>query len=297
MKEKEILLSETTETDGNKQSFVQDSVKKLKRKLNVKNSKLKRSKTEASKIIAELDWAYKEFRRKQEELIMKERLSTVSGLAAGVAHEIRNSINFIGISVQHLHDKFPPGDEKRQFTEAIMDKIKRLNNVALDLIQFAQPHKPNFQKIDLHTIIDRVLSLVKFKCDVQKIEVVKKYEKNLTAMMVDKELIEQAFLNLIDNALWAMPRGGKLTISSRPLKQKNLVIVEITDTGYGISKSDCLRVFDPFFTRKENGMGFGLPIAHRIIEEHKGSIRVSSQLRKGTTFKITLPVSQSINKE
>ena len=297
MRKKEILLYDPAETDGNKQSFGQDSVKKLKKKLNVKNSNLKRLKTEASRIIAELDWAYKEFRRKQEEMIMKERSSAAGGLAAGIAHEIRNSISFIGMSVQHLHDKFPPGDEKRQFTEVIMDKIKRLNNVALDLIQFAQPHKPNFKKIDLHTIIDRVLSLVKFKCDVQKIEVVKKYEKNLTVMMVDREFIEQVFLNLIDNALWAMPRGGKLIISSRLLKQKNSMIIEITDTGYGISKSDCLRVFDPFFTRKENSTGFGLPIAHRIIEEHKGSIRVSSQLKKGTTFKITLPVSQNINKE
>lgn len=297
MKENKILLANPAEIDGNKQSFEHDSAKKLKRKLNIRNRKLKNLKTKTSKIITELDWAYKEFRRKQEELIMKERLNTASGLALGVAHEIKNSINFIGISVQHLHDKFSPGDEKRQFTEVIMDKIKRLNNVALDLIQFAQPHKPNFQKIDLHTIIDRVLSLVKFKCDIQKIEVVKKYEKNLTEMMVDKELIGQAFLNLIDNALWAMPRGGKLIISSRLLKQKNLMIVEITDTGYGISKLDCLRVFDPFFTRKENGMGFGLSIAYRIIEEHKGSISVRSQLKKGTTFKITLPVSQSINKE
>jgi signal transduction histidine kinase len=272
VKENKILLANPAEIEGNKQNFEHDSAKKLKRKLNIRNRKLKNLKTKTSKIITELDWAYKEFRRKQEELIMKERLSTASGLALGVAHEIKNSINFIGISVQHLHDKFPSGDEKRQFTEAIMDKIKRLNNVALDLIQFAQPHKPNFQKIDLHTIIDRVLSLVKFKCDIQKIEVAKKYEKNLIEMMVDKELIEQAFLNLIDNALWAMPRGGKLIISSRLLKQKNLMIVEITDTGFGLS------------------------IAYRIIEEHKGSISVRSQLKKGTTFKITLPVSQSINK-
>jgi signal transduction histidine kinase len=292
----ELMIPETLQEEKEKQSLQIDSIKKLKRKLCVKDNKLKSFKKETSKLIAELDWAYKEFRRAQEELIMKEKLSAAGGLASGIAHEIRNSINFIGMSVQHLHSKFPPGDERREFTAAIMDKIKRLNDVASDLIQFAQPHKPNFQKIEIHTIIERMLRLVKFKCSVQKVKVVKQYEQTIPEVMIDKELMEQVFLNLIDNALWAMSKGGKLIITTALAERKNYIEIEMTDTGCGVSKSDCSHVFDPFFTLKENGTGLGLPIVHRIIEEHKGSIRLKSQLKKGMTIRIRLPISQNIGK-
>lgn len=293
MREGEAIICKTSGMESGKHPPVRDSISKLKRELCVRDNKLKKFKKETGKLMAELDWAYKEFRRTQEELFMKKKFDTAARLAAGIAHEIRNSIHFIGMSVQHLHHKFPPGDEKREFTGAIMKKIKRLNNVASDLIQFAQPHKPSFQRIDIHTIIDRVLNLVKFKCTVQKVEVYKKYDSTLPEVIIDKELIEQVFINLVDNALWAMPKGGKLTVFTRLLKAKNIIVVEMTDTGCGVSKSDCPCVFDPFFTLREDGLGLGLSIALRIIEEHKGSISMKSQLKRGTTFRIRIPVSQS----
>jgi signal transduction histidine kinase len=297
MREEEISLSEDAHAESEESGLGADSVKKLRRKLSVKESKLKRFKKETSKLIAELDWAYKELRRTQEELIVKEKLSAAGGLAAGIAHEIRNSINFIGMSIQHLHNKFPPGDDKREFTEAIMDRTKKLNRLASDLIQFARPHKPSFQKIDIHKVIDRVLNLVKFKCTIQKVEVVREYTQGLPDVMVDKELMEQVLLNLIDNALWAMSRGGKIIIATGFSNKKNFIKIEISDTGEGISKSDLACVFDPFFTLKENGTGLGLSIAHRIIEEHKGSISLKSQQKKGTTIRVILPLTQSPKKE
>jgi len=268
-----------------------ESIEKLKKKLHEKDRKLKELKKETRCFINELDSAYKELRKTQEELIMKEKLNVAGGLATGIAHEIRSSLNVIGMSVQHLQNKFNPGDERREFTEAVLGKVEKLNRVSSDLMQLARPHEPNFQKSDIYEILDRVLSLVKFKCVVQKVKVKKRYVQHLPPVMIDRELIEQVFLNLIDNALWATSEGGDLIISTSISDRKNMIEVKISDTGLGISPSDCSCIFDPFFTRKENGSGLGLSIVHRIIEEHKGFITVESELKKGTIFLIKLPIS------
>ena len=214
------------------------------------------------------------------------------GLAAGVAHELRNSLNIIGISVQYLHDKFNDGDERREFTKAIMNKVEKLNSVTTDLIHFARPQNPEFKRANIHKILDRALSLVKFKCIVQKVRVVRNYAANLPSIELDKELMEQVALNLIDNALWAMPERGKFIIATSMFDENNFIEMKFTDTGCGISRKDVSRIFDPFFTQKENGTGLGLSIVHRIIETHKGSIDVESELKKGTTFRIRLPTLQ-----
>jgi len=113
----------------------------------------------------------------------------------------------------------------------------------------------------------------------------------LPKIMIDKELIETVFLNLLDNALWSMSKGGDLTISTSNSNKRNSVEVKISDSGVGISPSDRPHIFDPFFIRKESGSGLGLSIVHRIIEEHKGYITVESELKKGATFLIKLPAS------
>ena len=247
---------------------------------------------ESGDLLEELDDAYKLLRKTQEELIIKEKLSMAGGLAAGVAHELRNSLNIIGISVQYLHDKFNPGDERREFTKAIMNKVEKLNLVTTDLIHFARPQHPQFKKANIHKILDRTLSLVKFKCIVQKVRVVRNYAANLPCIEIDNELMEQVTLNLIDNALWAMPERGKLIIGTRMFDDNNLIEINFTDTGCGMPRKDVSRIFDPFFTQRENGTGLGLSIVHRIIETHKGSIDVESELKKGTTFRIRLPALQ-----
>jgi len=265
---------------------------KFKENSDRKNKKTREIKQETGDLLTELDDAYKLLRKTQEELIIKEKLSMAGGLAAGVAHELRNSLNIIGISVQYLHDKFNDGDERREFTKAIMNKVEKLNSVTTDLIHFARPQNPQFKKANIHKILDRALSLVKFKCLVQKVRVVRNYAANLPSIEIDKELMEQVALNLIDNALWAMPERGKLIIATRVSPENNLIEMKFTDTGCGISRKDFSRIFDPFFTQRDNGTGLGLSIVHRIVETHKGSIDVESELKIGTTFRIKLPVSQ-----
>ncbi len=265
---------------------------KLQEQPERKNKKLRVIEQESGDLLTELDDAYKLLRKTQEELIIKEKLSMAGGLAAGVAHELRNSLNIIGISVQYLHEKFNLGDERREFTKAIMSKVEKLNSVTTDLIHFARPQHPQFNKTNIHKILDRALSLVKFKCIVQKVRVVRNYAANLPYIEIDNELMEQVALNLIDNALWAMPERGKLVIGTRMFDENNLIEIIFTDTGCGISRKDVSRIFDPFFTQRENGTGLGLSIVHRIVETHKGSIGVESELKKGTTFRISLPTLQ-----
>ncbi len=265
---------------------------KLKENSERKNKKSTEIKQETDDLLTELDDAYKLLRKTQEELIIKEKLSMAGGLAAGVAHELRNSLNIIGISVQYLHNKFNHGDERREFTKAIMNKVEKLNSVTTDLIHFARPQNPEFKKANIHKILDRALSLVKFKGIVQKVRVVRNYAANLPSIEIDKELMEQVALNLIDNALWAMPERGKLVIATRMFDENNLIEINFTDTGCGISRKNVSRIFDPFFTQRDNGTGLGLSIVHRIVETHKGSIDVESEPNIGTTFRIRLPASQ-----
>ena len=292
MQKEQTMIGEKLET-GNQIPEKKDKLtEKLEEKSERKDKKMRVVKQETRDLLTELDDAYQLLRKTQEELIIKEKLSIAGGLAAGVAHELRNSLNIIGISVQYLHEKFNPGDERREFTKAIMNKVEKLNSVTTDLIHFARPHNPRFKKSDIHKILDRALNLVKFKCIVQKVRVVRDYAANLPSIEIDNELIEQVALNLIDNALWAMPERGKLIIATRTFPENNFIEIRFIDTGCGISRKDISRIFDPFFTQRENGTGLGLSIVHRIVEEHKGSIEVESESEKGTTFKIKLPASQ-----
>lgn len=292
MQKVQIAMDEKVQKESRIKKQRAISFERLKRKLYERDKELYELKIETRNLIGELDSAYKELRKTQDELIIREKLSAVGGLAAGVAHEMGNALNIIGMSVQHLHNKFKPGDERREFTETVMDKVEKLNSVATELIQFGRPHIPDFQKNDIHKILDRMLSLVKFKCIIQNVKMVKEYSPNLPLIMIDNELMEQVFLNIIDNALWAMPKGGKLGITTRVPSENSFVVIEMTDTGYGISRQDISRIFDPFFTRRENGTGLGLSIVHRIIEEHKGIISVQSNQKKGTAFLLKLRISQ-----
>jgi len=245
----------------------------------------------AKDLFRELDKAYKEIHKSQYNKYNKERLKLVSEIAAGVADRLRNPLNIISLSVQHLNSQFIDQDERKEFTEKVMGEIENLNGMIIDLLNFARPYEPDLEKHHIHEILDRAFNLVKYKCIVQKIKVVKNYSSKIPPVNIDPELMEHAFLNIIDNALWAIQKEGKLYITTRFLHDQNLVQVKIVDTGKGIAKYDLPRIFDPLFSRKKNGTGLGLSIVYRIIEEHKGSIQIESSHGKGTTFSIKIPVS------
>jgi len=258
-----------------------------------KNDKKKDAslKKETQNLLKELDLAYKEIRKSQNHIIIKERLKLASEIAAGISDKLRNQLNIINMSAQYLSNQFTEEDEKKEFIKKIMERIENLNNMAINLLNFATPREPNLENYHINEILDRILKLVKYKCIVHRIKIIRNYSSNIPPVKIDPDMMEQVFLNIIDNALWAMQNGGNLYINTRFLKSQNSVQIKIKDAGKGISKYDLPKIFDPLFGRKENGTGLGLSIAYRIIKEHKGSIKADSSPGKGTSFSIELPIS------
>ncbi|MFQ5834981.1 MAG: ATP-binding protein, partial [bacterium] len=237
----------------------------------------------------------------EEQLQRSKKLAALGEMSAGVAHEIRNPLGVIKSSAQMLRDEFKPVEtrgEYQELTTFIIEEVNRLNRVITEFLSFARPTPPNLQRVNINEIIDKTIQLIasqeKVTPDVKiKVET----SKNLPVLMGDPEQIIQALLNIVLNSLQAMPDGGELRIAVRgadDAEEKypaSLIQIQITDTGEGIPVSIRDKIFNPFFTTKEEGSGLGLAIAHKIIENHKGFIEVESEVRKGTTFKIFLPLA------
>lgn len=237
----------------------------------------------------------------QERLSRSEKLASLGQLSAGVAHEIRNPLGVIKSSAQMLRDEFKPikaRDEYQELTTFIIEEVNRLNRVITEFLSFARPTPPNLQRVNINKIIEKTIQLIasqeKVTPDV-KIKV--GVSKNLPLLMVDPEQIVQVLLNIVLNGLQAMPERGELRVTASCVEDvedkysASFIQVQITDTGEGIPVSIRDKIFNPFFTTKEEGSGLGLAIVHKIIENHKGFIEVESEVGKRTTFKIFLPLA------
>jgi signal transduction histidine kinase len=173
----------------------------------------------------------------------------------------------------------------------IEEEIQRINEIVEEFLRFARPALPQFQETAIGTVFDEILQLLKPQFDRHRI-IVDKGFKALPLITIDREQMKQAVLNLLINAVQAMAGGGKLDLSARVLEDNRWVILSIHDSGIGIPPEDLKRLFDPFFSTKEGGIGLGLSIAHRIVDQHHGKIEVESAPGEGTSFHIWLPMSQ-----
>ncbi len=239
----------------------------------------------------------RQMKKLEEELRRKDRLAALGELSAGVAHEVRNPLGIIKNSAQVIQDNLK-GEETRpkELTNFIIEETDRLNKVVTNFLDFARPQKPDLEKGDIVSVIDKVLKLVESQISGGNIRLVRNYEKGLLPALVDKDLLSQVFFNLIANALQAMSGGGTLTITARvatKIEDRRLKVVEIVfnDTGCGVPATELPKIFNPFFSIREGGTGLGLSIVHKIIESHEGEISVESQVEKGTTFILRLPVA------
>ncbi len=255
---------------------------------------LNRTQSESESLLAELDEAYQQLRRAQDEQVRKERLSVSGELAASVAHEIRNPLAVIGMSIQYLHSKLSPGHAFRQCTSAIVKKVNQLDEITTQLINYGRPRELKLEAKDLHQDLNQVLCLANRKCRAQQVRVIKRFDRGPSKVVCDHNLMDEVFLNLVMNALQAMLKGGVLRVETQFDQQKNRAVIQISDTGCGISPKVQAQLSKPFFTTKRYGIGLGLAISHRIVDHHHGSLSCSSKTRgpkRGTTFTIKIPIT------
>lgn len=271
------------------------------------------SEDEIGHLAREFNMMTAELKESQDHLIASEKLAALGTMAAGMAHEIKNPLVALRTFTQLLPLKWEDKEFRDKFASVIPPEIDKINKIAENLLKFGRPSKPEFKPINIETVLDEVLDLVENQIKKNNIRVSTKFVK--TQMVNgDPSQLSQAFLNIIMNAIQAMNDGGELIIKTDvghviqlgkitksgfipnskievkdPGRKLPVVFVEITDSGPGISEENMKNMFDPFFTTKESGTGMGLPITLRIIEDHKGSIKLRSQLGKGTTFIIMLP--------
>lgn len=231
----------------------------------------------------------REIKALQERVTRSERLAALGSLAAGVAHEIRNPLSSIKGFAQFFLKKNPPGSTDHKYSEVMIQEVERLDRVIANLLDYANPKEPAREQTSLADIIHRSIALIADDATAKKVDVSAKIAENIPPVKVDRDQITQVLLNIALNALDAMKRGGKLAIRCFPDDEGTFVILEIKDTGHGIPEEELTRIFDPFYTTKKTGTGLGLAIAHRIVENHGGTLSVKSTAGSGTTFRITVP--------
>jgi len=224
------------------------------------------------------------------QLFRSEKLASLGKLAAGVAHEINNPLTGVLTNASLLLEDMEEGDPKREDAEIIVKETIRCREIVKRLLDFARQTKPQRKLVNINSLIENIVLLVKNQTSFRNIVIEKKLQSNLPEIEVDSDQIQQVFVNLIINASEAMQKGGNLYIESKLSDDKDYIEIRFKDTGCGISELNKQKIFDPFFTTKEQGTGLGLSISFGIIERHYGSINLESEPGKGTEFIIHLPV-------
>lgn len=223
----------------------------------------------------------------QEFINQSEKLTLAGQLAAGAAHEIRNPLTVIYGFMQLMQSKLSPENQEEFHLPLILSEIERVNRIVTELLMLSKPSKPNYRKVALKDILSSIIPLMQGEASLHNIQIVEDYDKHAT-LHVDIEQMKQILLNLMKNSVEAMPEGGTLTISSRT--EGDFLQLSVSDTGVGISPEHLNRIFDPFFSMKEEGTGLGLSISHRMVKNHGGDIFVTSEEGMGTTVTISLPM-------
>lgn len=221
-------------------------------------------------------------------LAQQGKMASLGILSSGVAHEINNPLGVILGYAGYIENKLDPEDPNYHFIHEIKRESKRCKKIVQDLLNYSRTPKPEFAETDLNRLLDQIVSFAANHTDMHGVEIVKKFDNDLPLLWLDGDQIRQVAINLILNAGAAMSEGGQLTVATR--REEHDVVMSFVDTGSGISEDDLDRIFEPFFTTKDRGTGLGLAITRQIIEQHHGSIRISSRLKQGTTVIIRLPL-------
>jgi len=242
---------------------------------------------------------FTEFKRIERQLQQSEKLATVGELAAGIAHEVGTPLNVILGTAEYLMMEMEGDDPKIEELKIIISQAEHITKLIHQLLNFSRYNKPEFKSIDINSLVRDVLKLTDLQIAKEKIKVFTDLQSDVPSIIGDDNQLQQVFINIIVNAVHAMPQGGTLTIASRldisessDPHSNGFVEISISDTGFGIPSKDIPKIFDPFFTTKDidKGTGLGLTVSHRIVEDHGGTIDVESKVNEGTRFTVKLPI-------
>jgi len=228
----------------------------------------------------------------REELVRKERLAAIGEMAASLAHELKNSLTGIKVATFYVSKKVAP--EKPELLKnfkAIETEVERGTRTVSNILYFSHPVKPALQLTNLNNLIEEVISQGEELALLGNIEISKNLDYTLPAVMLAPEPFKQVITNLIRNSSEAMPKGGKITITTRMIIDQ-FAEIQVEDTGCGIPEENLEKIFTPFFTTKSDGLGLGLAVVKTVIDELQGKIEVESKINQGTTFVIKLPLSR-----
>lgn len=233
-----------------------------------------------------------------------ETLAAVGRMAVGLAHEIRNPLSAIRGAVQLMKREL--GDEARwqEYTGVLLQEVDRVNRIIEMLLDLGRPVTLRPVPLNVHQLLERVALVSQEMATERGVRIVRRYDPSLPPILGDEDRLLQVFHNLVRNAIEAMAGGGRLTLVSRlsldplfgkvdlGLGQRTMAEVQVMDEGPGIAEAARASLFTPFFTTKDGGLGLGLALCHRIVEEHKGAIQVASEAGRGTTVTCFLPIAR-----
>lgn len=237
-------------------------------------------------------WDISERIEHEKQMLSAEKFSLMGKLAVGIAHEIRNPLTSITGIVQLLREKYVNAETYYRYMNIVHDELINLKNSVSDFVLMAKPSLPLKKEVIVQHIINETVQLMTSQANVNDITLTTNLSSADIILCVDAAQLKQVFMNLLQNAFEATPRGGEVNIGLSTNPESNDVEIRIKDTGKGITQSQINEVFNPFFTTKENGIGVGLGICSRIIENHNGKISVTSNQGTGTVFTIVFPSEQ-----
>jgi len=230
-----------------------------------------------------------------DKLVQADKLVLLGQLSAGVAHEIRNPLAAVNLNLQLLKRKFEPDSSEYKYVTTALQGVDRISRIVEVTLNFSKPTIPEVKDLNINEIIPISLELVSTAIKRKEIKIEFNFSDDLPLICADTKQIQQVFINLLKNAADAIETRGTITISTyietdSKYNKGDYVTTSIADTGKGIPPEDLSKIFNPFFTRKPDGTGLGLPITQRIIHQHNGVIDVESSKGSGTTFYIKLPI-------
>lgn len=247
-------------------------------------------------MIEDIDQTQSELQKSREHLLQAEKMALVGKLAAGMAHSIRNPLTSAKMRLFSLNRTLELSSTQGEDFDVISDEIKHIDTIVQNFLEFSRPPKLKIQKISPSEVVDMAIQLLKHRLDSYNVKIQTERRGSLPEVMGDPEQLKEVLVNLVVNACEAMQDGGMIVIAERETVIQaggRAAIIRLTDNGPGIAAILQDKIFQPFFTTKEEGTGLGLSIAERIVNEHGGRLYLKSQEDTGTTFEIALPIKEA----